>query len=797
MSINIMNPVTINTVIENNKEEDTMNLNKITRIDLAGNTDEIIVFPNELQRKLESIGRTDALIKVNSLISDKLPEEEKAAMQQQLQEWTANGLRLGNKVYRPFFIGASDSRNATSAWLDEEILPEIGKWAMCGIRTADMHIAPNKYLAYIALLASATRSFESVFGTTLNPRRIVVVPDYDVIVRDKVDFVNGGKVEHDVYRDVAINAFDGCGMVMPYLTKNTACTIRAPWMKALIIPGNFRRFCMEHGKKEIKDLWGNTHKIEDIDAILTKSCFKMASGYANWSQYCDAFEQLGHRITVCVEEHAPRAKWMPYQQLQTLAGNDDDVKSFAAKAAHVAYEWQKPTGAAKLIGGWAGKAAKINPNIMADANLHERLNEAFTAKRMAILGGKVPDLGYNAFLAPDPVALMEHICNLPVNGVLKAGECYCGNCQLGEVDVTRNPHFDHAHVLLQNVKKRSYLMYGPTFYINIFDLTTIRLRADYDGDHVWYSQNPALLDLVHRTNDQYGNLPIDWIAPESIKGKINKGVVAAAFQRNTKQAQIGLYADGLTKMFAHGYDRDVCAFLTYGGNVKIDAAKHADGDVGDPDEVNETTKSKLPLFVKYAKANPDRPLEDEAYWVKRCEETDSFADQYSAFCNKTLPKELVVEGSDEFVFNVSDLMTDPHPLTGWAAGLYHRATNPNDWDGLFNQIAFRHAREWTEVSKADVAGKKATWEQLRGAAAFEEIKAFCEERGKTIEDAYNIICRHVFAGKASFAYNAVVKDAFWRIFGEMAVNVLKSKAANADNLDIDLDWLEDDEVEEE
>jgi hypothetical protein len=797
MSIDNMKPITINTVIDNNKEEETMNLNKIVRIDLNGNTDEIIVFPNELARKLETIGRTDALIKVNSLISDKLPDEEKAAMNQQLQEWTANGIHLGNKIYRPFFIGASDSRNATSAWLDEELLPEIGKWAMCGIKTSDMHIAVNKYLAYIALLASATRSFESVFGTTLDPRKIVVVPDYNVVVKGKVDFVNNNTIEHDVDRDVTINAFDGCGIVMPYITKNTACTIRAPWMKALIIPGNFRRFAVEHSVKEIVDLWGNAHKIEEIDAVLTKSCFKMAAGYTSWKQYCDAFEQLGHRITVCVEEHAPRAKWMPYQQLQTLAGNDDDVKAFAAKANHVAYEWQKPAGAAKLIGGWAGKAARINPNILADANVQERLQEAFAAKRMMILGGKVPDLGYNAFLAPDPVALMEHVCGLPVKGVLNAGECCCANCNLGEVDVTRNPHFDHAHVLLNNVTKKSYLFYGPTFYINIFDLTTIRLRADYDGDHVWYSQDPILLDLVHRTNDQYKNLPIDWIAPESVKGKINKGVVAAAFQRNTQQAQIGLFADGLTKMFANGYDRDVCAWLTYAGNVLIDAAKHGNANIDKPADVNETMKGKLPLFAKFAKANPDRPLEDEEYWTKRCEETDSFADRYSAFCDQTLPKELVVEGSDEFVFNVSDLMIDAHRPSGWAAGLYHRATNPNDWDGLFNQIAFRHAREWTEVSKADVAGKKATWEQLRGAAALEEIKAFCEERGETIEAAYDVICRHVFASKASFAYNAVVKDAFWRIFGEMAVNVLKSKAANADNFDIDLDWLEDDEAEEE
>lgn len=806
-SINRMNTVDSLNIIDtdNMKEEPVMSatLNKLSRVNLDGSVEMVAVFPNELSRKLESIGHPDALIKVNSLIDEKLPSDTQTTYLQKLQEHVKYGIDLNGKTYVPFYIGSSDSRKAISAWLDKELLPEIGKWAMCGLKTADLLVAPNKYLAYIGLLTSATKPFEAIFGNKLDPRRIAVVDDFYINVHDTADNVNGVDVEFAVQKDIKINAFDGCGLVDPSVTNRKACTLRAPWMKALIIPSDFKGFCKKNNVAKITDLWGNVHNVEDIDVVLTKACFKMAKQYASWNQYCDAFEELGHTICVCVEEHQPRTKWMPYQQLQTLCGNDDDVLTFAQIAAHTVYQWSDPKGAAKLIGGNVGKAVKLYPDLLADEHVLERLQESFASKRQTILGGKVPDLGYNAFLAPDPVALLQYVCGMPVTGSLKTGECFCSNCHDGEVDITRNPHFDHAHVILNNVRKPNKYFMGPTLYINIFDLTTIRLRADYDGDHVWYSQNEHLLDLVHRTDAQYGNLPIDWTAPESEKCKINKAVVARAFVNNTKPAQIGIYADALTKMFAHGYDRSVCAWLTYAGNVLIDAAKHGSANVEQSDDVKAVMKSKLPLFAKFAKADTDRPLTDESFWANRVETTDSFADRYSILCDEKLPKELTINGSEDFVFTASDLMIEPHRATGWSAGLYSKGvfnyeTGNYEGDGLFNQIAFRHQNEWGELKK-DIAAKKQTWEEIRGKAALDELTAWAAERGETVEALYDVIVRRVFAGKGSAGYMAVMKDAFWRIFGDMAVEVLKRKLDrdSNDDFDIDLDWMDEEDFEEE
>lgn len=310
---NIEGGNTMESIVNNLTNKSLVTIKKITRLNLDGTSTQIAIFTNELARKLESMGCTDALIKLKSLIDDKLQDDEKAVLQQALQKMVSNGIDLNGKHYVPFCIGSSDSRKAISAWVDEEIYAGIGKWCMCGLTTNALHIAINKYLAYIALLLSSTRTFESIFGRKLDPRRVCIVSDYDVVVHGVVDQVNGDQVIYDMEKDVKINAFDGCGLVMPNITNFTACTLRAPWMKCLVIPGNFRKFCKEHDVHTIKDVWGTEHNVDDLDAVLTASCFKMSKQYESWAQYCDAFEELGHTICVCVEEHAPRKKWMPYQ----------------------------------------------------------------------------------------------------------------------------------------------------------------------------------------------------------------------------------------------------------------------------------------------------------------------------------------------------------------------------------------------------------------------------------------------------------------------------------------------------
>ena len=776
----------------------------------SNSMEDIVLFPSAMMRKLADIGHADAIIKVRSEISPYAPEEDQTAAMQRLASIVAEGYEHNGVLYRPFFAGSSDIRKSTSGWIDESILPIMGKWAMCGLKTTDLNVAVNKYMAYIGLLMSATRSFQSVYGTTLDIRRVCVVPDHEVEVTGVFDYVEGNDVYEDVKRTIKINAFDGAALIMPEVTGNKASTLRGPWIKACAFPFDFRAFAKERGKKFIVDFWGKKVNLEDVDLILTESCFKMAKQYKSWTQYCDAFEELGHEIAVCVEEHAPKAKAMPYQQLQTLvSGDNDDILTFAAKAKKSVYKYTKPEGAAKLLGGNMAKATALYPDLVAEPFIQDRIQEAYQAKRQKIMGGKVPELGYNAFLAPDLVAMMESILGLPIEGALKSGECSCRNCRNGDVDITRNPHLDHAHVILVNRKKASKWFMGPTMYINIFDLTTIRLRADYDGDHVWYSQDEDLLRLVYRTNMNLDNGAIDWNAPKAPKSKINKATVAQFVMSLTQGSQIGVYADAMTKMWnlystgelSDNELRYNCDWLTYAGNVLIDAAKHGSANVKVPDAIKAIFKEQLPEYCRYAKADSVRPIDDPV-WDTKCTRRDSFADQYSKAAEENIPENLEIEGSDEFVFNPAKLMIDPHRKMEGLAGLctmgtYNRDTGSYEEDGFFNKIAFRHASEWSELKKnADNMNKQQTWDEVRGKAGFDEIKAWAEAHGSTIQAAYDVVCRWVFNKKMSEGYAFVVKNAFWRIFGEMAVaTLLKNTSDPIVDLDEDLDdeWLNDEE----
>lgn len=749
-------------------------------VNVATNTVETVILDNSaLMRKLTELGKTDAVLKVNGEIPMGTKEHEEASIHARLTSYVSKGFEKEGTTFVPFLATASDARKATSLWLDKSIYAEIGKWIMCGLQTKDMTIAINKYMAYMGLMASATRSFSSVYGHKIDIRRVCVVKDYTIEVSGKVDLVDGVNVTYDVERNISICAFDGAGLIMPKLVNYKCSTLRGPWIKVLAIPCNFKKFAREHEIKTIPDIYGNEIKVEDVDLILTESAFKMGSQYKSWKQYTDSFIELGHEISVCVEEHRPAKKAMPYQQLQTLvAGNKDDAINFAAFAKREVVKMTKPEEAAKLLGGNLAIAAKYYPDLIRDQYCADRIQEAYTAKRNKMIGGKVPGFGYNAFLAPDVVAMMEAIFGLEVKGKLEAGECYCSNCHIGEVDITRNPHFDHAHVIMNNIERPNEYFVGPTMYVNIKDLLTIRIRADYDGDHVWYSQNAKLIDLVKRTNEIVTGRVIDWTAPKAAKGPVTMSAVKGFVMNLTQGSQIGRYADAMTKMWAYRYDRFVCDWLTYAGNVLIDAAKHGNANVKVPDSVKDTFKRLLPGFCEYAKSNDARPIGSE-YWFDKVEHSDSFADMYSDAIKANIHEMLNIEGVDEMFFNPSVLMIDAHRsmsgLTGLCrTGKLNAETRKYENTGLFQQIAFRHAIEWGNLSK--VSGnitKKASWDEIRGEAALEEIKAFCEAHESTIEAAYDIITRWVFNTKMSNGYAVAMKTAYWRIFGKMAIEVIK------------------------
>jgi hypothetical protein len=250
----------------------------INKVNLFSNTvEEISMFASPLTRKLDSMGvdAKEAIVKVCAECPK--DDESEAIIKGSLTNMIATGYMLNGIVYKPFMAGASDARKATASWVNQDIIPELGRWAMCGLETKNMKLAINKYMAYIGLLSSAAKPFVDVFGKKVDIRRVAIVKDGEVVVNSKVDLADMVGVEHDVDRDIAINAFDGYGIIRKELTNGESCTIRGPWLKAFVQATNWSKlfgFALNNGKKSFVDFWNNEVQLKDVDMILTESCFK-------------------------------------------------------------------------------------------------------------------------------------------------------------------------------------------------------------------------------------------------------------------------------------------------------------------------------------------------------------------------------------------------------------------------------------------------------------------------------------------------------------------------------------------
>lgn len=772
---------------------------KINRINLDASTaEEITLFESNMTRYMTELGidPSKAFVKLNANVSaGKTAEEREALVSGMLQHFCAEGYHNNGTTYVPFACPASDSRKATTLWIDAVVYTDIGRWAMCGLKTPDLHVAVNKYMAYIGLLLSASKPFKTVFGRKIDIRRVAVIPDLmmDNIARswdEKVDFVHGNDVDEDVDRDIPINVFDGFAIVNSTMTHGKSATLRGPWLKIFAQAVRWDKLA-KFGGHQFVDFWGNTRKLEDVDMILTESCFKMIKFYSSWDEYCDHFEQLHHEISVCVQEHSPKLKGLPYQQGQTLQGDASDIVKFTAFAKATVDKYASIENAPKLLSGWQRKLARLYPAYMNERHAARSIQEKYAARRKDMIGGRIPEIGYNAFLAPDIIAFVQHLFKMPVTGALKGGQCYCSNCTPGPVDITRNPHLDHAHVVLEAVDYLPLAM-GPTMFINIMDLTTIRLRADYDGDHVWYSQNGLLLGLVKKTDELIGSRAVDWDAPSAPKSKINKKVIADFVCNLLHGSEIGLYADALTKLWgtttAKGFSRYETDWLTYAGNVLIDAAKHGSAKIEKPEAVKNVDKLPLPLFAAHAKADMERPfeyfLQPRKDGVIRAQFSGSFLDCYSKSVEENISETITINGTENLIFDPYTLMIRPHRkmIPGLCVMGKRNEDGVYEDAGAFQKIAFRRAEEWKKLSQqSGFTGHKADWEAERREEAMAELLAYVKgvytpEQLNGVSDAsimdavYDNIVSYVFCHlkRSSDELDTVLKNTFWMIFGEKA-----------------------------
>jgi len=386
--------------------------------------------------------------------------------------------------------------------------------------------------------------------------KVIVVPDYFRIVPDQhikyayddtIEFIDKEgrdriwtqkSIGQDI-RDIEINAFDGCGIHHPAISRQVEEILRSktqmssilwrmPWIKGVTHELDYSSFFNENGVHTIKDMWGVEHDVNDPMIICTESMykgfkhFKVYGDERDWELYWEKFEKYDHCIGIAkwnfTADEEPVYTRANYQILQDLNLPYEQFRELATYSV----EWAEkiisgdPLYTFCFLGMMADNhvpkndyAAAIlkNPEMIKEQSVKKYLMSLLSKYRDDMKCGKLWMKAAFKFLTPDLIMLMQHIGGLEPIGCLESNEFYSHNKDgviLGERLIERNPHICKSeHVILTGVQNELTNIYCSHLdnicMINSKSITNARLNgADTDGDLVFLIDNPLMMSGVDR-----------------------------------------------------------------------------------------------------------------------------------------------------------------------------------------------------------------------------------------------------------------------------------------------------------
>ena len=483
---------------------------------------------------------------------------------------------------------ASMTRNGIFSVVDADIFPELNKRITMDIQFDKTVL--SKYYAYRGLFFSSCHCLEG-----WKPK-VIIVPDLMLpvpqqrikYVYDKtVEYEKDGEVRQWTQKDIAedvrdmeINAFDGCGIHHPDITRQvtellharepvTSILWRIPWTKGLSHSVDYESFLLERGIEYIQDIWGRWHSVHDKMLIFTESMFKGMKYFKvygdgrDWDRYWDLFDKYQHCFGVAKwnfsfdeEPVFTRANYqilqdldLPYNKFRMLA---EDSAEWAQRIIEgdtlYTYTFLGLTADRCTPVNAYAKAILKNPEMMYERNVRKYLRESVKKYIDGMKCGKLWMQACFKFLVPDLILLMEHIGGLPLRGSLEADEFYSRDIDgafSGEYLIERNPHICKSeHALLRAVTTPDIIKYvgdlANICMVNCKSLIAPRLNgADFDGDLVLVLQNEIMQEGVHR------DIPIvidvedkaaAMVEPDTVEGRV-------ALTMRTMKSLIGEYSN--------------------------------------------------------------------------------------------------------------------------------------------------------------------------------------------------------------------------------------------------------------
>jgi len=455
--------------------------------------------------------------------------------------FTVNGVRY---VY--LCSGSGQIRRNTATFVNEAYHDTLVKILNCGLDTKTSEFVLAKYSAYFAL------AFSSILWVR-TPRVCVIKDFFNILPKENVDFIThdetGKAYIEERQMDLELNCADGQGLIDPEFSKLWAedmslsyvpCSFvaRSCFVKGNLVTFDFREYAKAHGITEIRDRWGISYPIDEIDVLLSESQFKTAKYYNSWQEY-SKFAQEGN-IHWGVARYTKRddAEYTltNYQYIQALSLSESDIQNLIAPTVSWLKDVCSGDPLASMLFLFGNKSERIqygslyaeaqtpitkalikNIGFLEDTYVQQKIYNNIAEAIDHAKVGKIWVHGNYQFMISDPVAQCQSALGLPVTGILKRDEVWskfwvdrfrANPSKKPIIDTCRSPMIDqHEHnpmnVAVDNEEASIWLghLYSGIVY-NIYDTSCFRHEdSDYDGDIVLGTDNEYFIKGAHKDHN--------------------------------------------------------------------------------------------------------------------------------------------------------------------------------------------------------------------------------------------------------------------------------------------------------
>lgn len=469
-----------------------------------------------------------------------------------------NGFTINNEKYKRLSCGAGQARVSTVVFGNEKIIP-MTKEKLNNGRNLNKKFSPSKFNAYFGLYGSATKE--------VSEPKFIIVKDYENTTSFMANYVieNGWGVDDTIIqkeiKNTPMNRTDGMGLIsyrqaakwakemgLDYVPSQFC--IRQSYLKGMVCVFPIHEFCEEINKGNYlvdtiyKDTNGDYIKadLRDYDLIISESQFKLWDSFDSVETYIKNCRKnkLDWRVALVSPKEAKRMLKLNYQFIQTLNLNKEDVEKLAEQfvdwITNVSYDdayymllfllgvnndTEKINNFLSSSETYWIKALIANNNIKNDKYIRTKVRELIKKKIENGCKGNIYVDGNFQVIVSDPYGFMQHVCGLPVTGLLKEGKSYSNywnERNVKQVDAMRSPlTYMSEHVILDLQKdsdtEKWYRYCKLGIILNYHGHETFNFAgSDFDMDILATTPNQIMIKGVYKNE-----LPVVYDAPKPKK----------------------------------------------------------------------------------------------------------------------------------------------------------------------------------------------------------------------------------------------------------------------------------------